>query len=376
MEKLEIKVSKKTRMVELPKQFISVEGENLQNKLVFSFIDEFVNGQARLEYKIKGEKKYIILNKENNTYSLPVKNILTVEGQIDMQLVITEGTSESDIPVFKSNMFYLFCNSSINAVDEAPEGYEIWIERANAKLNQIDEVIDEVVENSNYAKEQGDYAKEQGSKIDGVADYVVTTSNEAKEKAETALSVSKGANQALSYDDYQAMITNFNAFESEKFNLGQQVMIRTLNVPDLWVYNYAEENISYEYSNDETFVNTLKEQGYVQVGWYLLAQLETQKVDLTEYVKNTDYGSNTKAGLVKGGTNFGIFVNEANGQMSIVNADRTHIDKRIGYIPMTPQILDYAVGSVVASETQRGSIKAWTSENEDGEIGLNISTEV
>lgn len=276
-------------MVDLNKSVIGNDGENLQGKLVFTFVDEFVNGQARLEYEIKGNKNYVVLDKENGTYTIPVKNVITKEGQIDMQLVITEGTDEEEIPVFKSNKFYLFCNSSINAVNEAPEGYKLWIERANVKLNQIDDSINEATIQSSYAKEQGDYAKEQGSKIEGVADYVVTTSNEALDKAETSLSISKGANQALSYNDYQAMITNFNAFESEKFNLGQQVMIRTLNVPDLWVYNYTNEKIEYNYISDKTFVNTLTEQGYVQIGWYLLAQLETQKVDLTDYVKKEQF---------------------------------------------------------------------------------------
>lgn len=140
MENLEIKVSRKTRMVDLPRQFISVEGENLQSKLVFTFIDEFVNGQARLEYEIKGNKNYMLLDKESETYTIPVKNVITKEGQIDMQLVVTEGTDEEEIPVFKSNKFYLFCNSAINAVDEAPEGYELWIEKANAKLNEVDNV--------------------------------------------------------------------------------------------------------------------------------------------------------------------------------------------------------------------------------------------
>lgn len=140
MENLEIKVSRKTRMVDLPRQFISVEGENLQSKLVFSFSDEFVNGQARLEYEIKRNKNYMLLDKESETYTIPVKNVITKEGQIDMQLVITEGTDEEEIPVFKSNKFYLFCNSSINAVNEAPDGYELWIEKANAKLNEVDNV--------------------------------------------------------------------------------------------------------------------------------------------------------------------------------------------------------------------------------------------
>ena len=65
MENLEIKVSKKTRMVDLPKQFITVDGENLQSKIIFSFIDEFVKGQARLEYEINNEKKDITLSFTN-----------------------------------------------------------------------------------------------------------------------------------------------------------------------------------------------------------------------------------------------------------------------------------------------------------------------
>ena len=150
MKNLNVNVSRETRMVNLPKQFIAVDGENLQSKLVFTFVDEFVNGQARLEIEIQGEKNYIVLEKEGNTYTIPVKNVITKEGQIDMQLVITEGTNEEEIPVFKSNKFYLYCNASINAVDEAPDSYELWIEEANVKLNQIDNVdIDIKTENEN-----------------------------------------------------------------------------------------------------------------------------------------------------------------------------------------------------------------------------------
>ena len=140
MEILEIKVSRKTRMIDLPKDFISIDGENLQSKFVFSFSDEFVEGQARLEYEKNGEKNYIILNREDNTYTTFLTNVVTKEGLINMQLVITEGTSEEDIPVFKSNKFYLYCNASINAVEEEPEGADLWIEKANAKLNEVDNV--------------------------------------------------------------------------------------------------------------------------------------------------------------------------------------------------------------------------------------------
>lgn len=165
MENLEIKVSKKTRMVNLPRQFISVDGENLQSELVFSFIDEFVNGQARLEYEINDKKNYIVLNKQSDTYTIPIKNILTINGQIDMQLVITESENENGIPVFKSNKFYLYCNESINAVNEAPDGYELWIDHANSKLNRIDEIAEIIKTDgtgNKYLSDDGTYKTIKG----------------------------------------------------------------------------------------------------------------------------------------------------------------------------------------------------------------------
>lgn len=165
MKNLYVNVSRETRMVNLPKQFIAVDGENLQSKLIFTFVDEFVNGQARLEYEIKGNKNYVILDKENNTYTIPVKNVITKEGQIDMQLVITESSNEDEIPVFKSNKFYLYCNSSINAVEEAPDGYDLWIEQANTILNEVDKVLDIIKTDGNgtkYLSDDGTYKYVQG----------------------------------------------------------------------------------------------------------------------------------------------------------------------------------------------------------------------
>lgn len=144
MDKIYIKVDKKTGMVYLDNTVIGRDNENLQEKLIFKFTDEFVNGQARLEYKIGSTKNYIVLSKENNTYTMPIKNVLNKEGKIEMQLVITENEIDGEIPVFKSNVFYLYCNKSINAVDEAPDGYELWIEQANAKLNLMDQALTEV----------------------------------------------------------------------------------------------------------------------------------------------------------------------------------------------------------------------------------------
>lgn len=138
-----INISKEKRMVNVSKSYLGNDGENLQGNLVFRFSDEFVNGIARLEYDVKGEKKYAILTKNENEYNIPIKSVLTVEGQINMQLVITEEEGEAGIPIFKSNVFYVYCNKSINAEIEEPEDYSNWIEVANQNMIKMNKIITE-----------------------------------------------------------------------------------------------------------------------------------------------------------------------------------------------------------------------------------------
>ena len=101
-------------------------------------------------------------------------------------------------------------------------------------------------------------------------------------------SIAKGANQALSYGNYSTMITAFNNLANDIYNIGQNIMIITLEVPDLWISSIESTSSTYTYVDDETFVNELKTNGYVQVGYYKLSALETQKVNLDDYVTKTE----------------------------------------------------------------------------------------
>lgn len=141
MKDIIVNINRKSRQVSLSKATIGNDGENLQGNFIFKF-DEFVDGQARLEYTFENEetKEYIILEKQSDSYICPIKSVITKEGKIFMQLVITQGIDEEEIPIFKCNVYYVYCNGSINAVKEAPEGYNQWIDVANTKLNQIDNV--------------------------------------------------------------------------------------------------------------------------------------------------------------------------------------------------------------------------------------------
>lgn len=94
-----------------------------------------------------------------------------------------------------------------------------------------------------------------------------------------------GANKAVSFTSYSGMIGTLSTLPKTAYSVGQNIMIVTLSVPDLWVSDVAEESATYTYVSDSDFVNELNTNGSVQVGYFKLSALETQKVDLTEYAK-------------------------------------------------------------------------------------------
>ena len=146
MENINITINKQTRMIKsISKRVLGNDGENLQENLIFSFEDEFVNGTARLELIMPDDTtNYLMLTKSEETYQIPVKSVMTKEGKITMQVVITEGTDDEEIPIFKSNTFFLTVRNSINAETLSEEDYPDFIDVAEAKLNAIDDALDEV----------------------------------------------------------------------------------------------------------------------------------------------------------------------------------------------------------------------------------------
>lgn len=142
-----------------------------------------------------------------------------------------------------------------------------------------------------------------------ITDNTLTTTNKTIPTAINEVnSIAKGANQALSYGNYPTMITAFNNLDDDVYNVGQNIYIITTEVPDLWISSIESTSVQYDYRGDVNFVNSLKTNGYVQVGYYKLSALETQKVDLTNYVQKTDYASGTVGGVIKSSANYGTQV--------------------------------------------------------------------
>ena len=183
-------------------------------------------------------------------------------------------------------------------------------------------------------------------------------------KVDTVESIAKGANQAVSFSNYSTMITALNTLPSDTYNVGQNIMIVTVEVPDLWVSEISESSIPYTYTDDATFVTALKENGSVQVGYYVLSQLETQKVDLTNYLEKgvpPSAGRQGVYGIEKDGTQT-VFMADA-GQA----ADKVALTDAYGCL----KVADPRAGNDAASKQYvDNNFTKNTDEAGDGVLGL------
>lgn len=152
------------------------------------------------------------------------------------------------------------------------------------------------------------------------ADYVYTETEikswetiaqRCEEVLEEAEAAAKGAVSGKSFMNYEALVEELNNAPKSRYANPQHFYIKTLGVPDVWIYEVREESVPYEYTNDKYFADGVNN-NLIQVGYYVLSALETQKVDLDEYVKNTDYTAEGKAGVIKAYKTYGFNVN-ANG---------------------------------------------------------------
>ena len=81
-------------------------------------------------------------------------------------------------------------------------------------------------------------------------------------------------------------------------------------------------------------------------------------MDLSEYVKNTDYATASKCGVVKVDSRQGISISQSSGVISVVSANESEIDEKSSIKkPITPSNLDYAVMKALSD-----SKIEWTNE--------------
>jgi hypothetical protein len=143
MKDLIITINADTRKVKFNRDFIGLNGENLQGNIVVDFENkaDFVDGSASFEVEQNGNKYTIGMTKDatNKVYTVPIKSsLLKYACTMKCQVAITQGETAEGIPVFKCEIFNLPCYEAINAIENIPEQYPSWCEQVEARLADLE----------------------------------------------------------------------------------------------------------------------------------------------------------------------------------------------------------------------------------------------
>lgn len=109
-----------------------------------------------------------------------------------------------------------------------------------------------------------------------------STAQEFTQKVEQIELLAKNAQQVLSFANYEEAIEAINKLDATAYKVGQDILIVTSGVPDLWVSKVNTVAEDYEYKDDATVVDALKK-GSIIVGYYTLTALESDKGSLDNY---------------------------------------------------------------------------------------------
>ena len=246
--------------VSFENDYAGLNKENLQGNIIFKF-KNFVDGQARAEILTDDEKGYILLEKVGETYTMPIKSSLLSTDLIIMQLVIDEPSQDEEYPVWKSETFTLKVGYSINATSQIPDDYPGWIEILDEMKSEVENAIEQA-ENINIESEQ---------LSDGVK--VITTN---KYGEETTTIVPQGP-------------------QGEP---GVPGAVKFVIVNELPTEDIQTDTIYLVPSDDPTTQDLYLEYMYINNAWELLGQKQIV-VDLTDYVKFSDYAGVSKSGTIK-----------------------------------------------------------------------------
>ena len=198
-------------------------------------------------------------------------------------------------------------------------------------------------------QQAGDYA--YNSRVD-----------ELEDKIDDIDAIQKQASLAVSYRSYEEMIQALNAADFNLYVVGQSIYIKTDDVIDVWVMEKMTEAKSYTYTSDAKVQQDLTSISGLEVGHYVLAPLETERVDLTNYVEFTDIPTLTKGGVIKIAEDSGVHTEE--GIIYTTPATEAQIvAKEDEHVVITPTNLETAVKSVISKTSDLINDSDFTSKD-------------
>lgn len=97
----------------------------------------------------------------------------------------------------------------------------------------------------------------------------------------------KGITYGEVFMTYSEAVAALNVAEKDFLKVPEHIYIQTIGIPDLWVMAVADERVEYEYIDDQTLADAVAT-GSIQIGYFVVSALETQKADFTDYAKKSE----------------------------------------------------------------------------------------
>lgn len=142
----------------------------------------------------------------------------------------------------------------------------------------------------------------QGIQVDDKGRVIAAEDKEYATKNELREGLA-GKATTKTYDNYQAFVTAMGLLPKSELKVGDNIYIKQLDVPDMWVTAVNATSTTYTYTNDQAIINALDTTAGFNVGYFVFSKLETEKVDLSEYQKKADNDLQTTDKTVVGGIN-------------------------------------------------------------------------
>lgn len=176
------------------------------------------------------------------------------------------------------------------------------------------------VDNTADAEKNVKHATEAGKATNDSAGNKITDTYATKNELSEGLA---GRATTKTYADYQAFVAAIGALQKSGLKVGDNVYIKTLDVPDMWVTAVNETSTAYTYTNDQAIINALDTTSGLTVGYFSFSKLETEKVNLSAYQTKTDNTLETTSKTVVGAIN--EVKGTADGASSKASANATEI---------------------------------------------------
>lgn len=238
------------------------------------------------------------------------------------------------------------------------------------------------VRDNNYIHTDNNYTKEEKEKLKGLSNYndtvikeelrkkanitdIPTVPSRVSELENDSNFVDNTVSNLLNYylkeevyskEEVQSLISTINTFSVEVVE-----QLPTLDIDTHTIYlvpKEAEENDNY---NEYIYINN---------DW---EHIGSTNVDLTGYIKNTDFASNSQAGVVTINNNYGVDITSTTKSLMINKATNGQIESRsTNYRPIVPGNLDFAMkigittNTEVLTEQEKKSAKNWLGISDGG----------